>query len=254
MEEIILIIFGLVVGSFLNVVIYRVPLGKSIITPRSHCPSCAGLIKFYDNIPVVSYILLRGKCRHCKARISLVYPSVEAFTAFSFWLSYVYFGQQPLYTTASILFICLLLSLALIDLKHMILPLEITIGGAAVFLIYSFFNPVISPLEAFGTAMGAALVFAAMYYFYLKFRNIEGLGQGDIWMMLLLGSFLGLNKLVIAVLLASFSGLLVGMFFIIFKKKNLKLALPFGTFLSLGSYISLFWGNEILRSIQSIYR
>jgi leader peptidase (prepilin peptidase)/N-methyltransferase len=254
MEEIILIIFGLIVGSFLNVVIYRLPLEKSIIKPRSHCPSCTTPIKFYDNIPVVSYILLRGKCRHCNARIPLIYPLVESFTAFSFWLSYVYFGQQPLYAAASILFICLLFSLALIDLKHMILPLEITIGGAVVFLIYSFFNPVISPLNAFGSAIGAALVFAAIYYLYLKFRDIEGLGQGDIWMMLLLGSFLGIDKLVIAVLLASFSGLIVGMFFIIFKKKDLKLALPFGTFLSLGSYISLFWGNEILKLIQSIYR
>jgi leader peptidase (prepilin peptidase)/N-methyltransferase len=254
MEKIFLIIFGLIVGSFLNVVIYRLPLGKSIIKPRSHCPSCNTPIKFYHNIPVASYILLRGKCRHCNAGIPLIYPLVESFTAFSFWLSYVYFGQQPLYAAASILFICLLFSLALIDLKHMILPLEITIGGAVVFLIYSFFNPVISPLDAFGSAVGGALVFAAIYYLYLKVRNIEGLGQGDIWMMLLLGSFLGIDKLVIAVLLASFSGLIVGMFFIIFKKKDLKLALPFGTFLSLGSYISLFWGNEILKLIQSIYR
>ena len=254
MEEIFLIIFGLIVGSFLNVVIYRLPLEKSIIKPGSHCPSCTTPIKFYDNIPVVSYILLRGKCRHCKTGIPVIYPLVESFTAFSFWLSYVYFGQQPLYAAASILFICMLLSLALIDLKHMILPLEITISGAVVFLIYSFFNPVISPLDAFGSAVGAALVFAAIYYFYLKIRDIEGLGQGDIWMMLLLGSFLGINKLIIAVLLASFSGLIVGMFFIIFKKKDLKLALPFGTFLSLGSYISLFWGNEILKLIQSIYR
>jgi len=254
MEEVFLIIFGLIIGSFLNVVIYRLPLEKSIVKPRSHCPACNTTIKFYDNIPVVSYILLRGKCRHCRAGISPIYPAVEAITGFNFWLSYVYFGQQPLYTAASILFICLLLSLALIDLKHMILPLELTIGGAAVFLIYSFFNPVISPIEAFGTAAGGALVFAAIYYLYLKVREIEGLGQGDIWMMLLLGSFLGINKLVIAVLLASFSGLIVGMFFIIFKKKDLKMALPFGTFLSLGSYISLFWGDEILKLIQSIYR
>lgn len=254
MEEIFLIILGLIVGSFLNVVIYRLPLEKSIIKPGSHCPSCNTPIKFYDNIPVVSYILLRGKCRNCKARIPLIYPLVESFTAFSFWLSYVYYGQQPLYAGASILFICLLLSLALIDLKHMILPLEMTIGGAVVFLIYSFFNPAISPLNAFGSAFGGALVFAAIYYFYLKVREIEGLGQGDIWMMLLLGSFLGINKLVIAVLMASFSGLIVGMFFIIFKKKDLKMPLPFGTFLSLGSYISLFWGNEILKLVQSIYR
>lgn len=254
MEEIFLIIFGLIVGSFLNVVIHRLPLEKSIIKPRSHCPSCTTPIKYYDNIPVISYILLRGKCRHCNARISLIYPLVESFTAFSFWLSFVYYGQQPLYTAASILFICLLISLALIDLKHMILPLEITISGAVLFLIYSFFNPVISPFNAFGSAVVGALAFAAIYYLYLKVREIEGLGQGDIWMMLLLGAFLGINKLVIAVLLASFSGLIVGMFFIIFKKKNLKLALPFGTFLSLGSYISLFWGNEILKLIQSIYQ
>ena len=254
MEEIFLIIFGLIVGSFLNVVIHRLPLEESIVKPGSHCPSCNTPIKFYDNIPVFSYIFLRGKCRHCKAGISLLYPLVESFTAFSFWLSYVYFGQQPLYTAASILFICLLISLALIDLKHMILPLEITIGGAVVFLIYSFFNPVISPLDAFGSALGGALAFAAIYYLYLKVREIEGLGQGDIWMMLLLGAFLGVDKLVIAVLLASFSGLFVGLFFIIFKKKDLKLALPFGTFLGLGSYISLFWGNEILKLIQSLYR
>jgi leader peptidase (prepilin peptidase)/N-methyltransferase len=254
MEEIFLIIFGLIVGSFLNVVIYRLPLEKSIVKPRSHCPSCTTPIKFYDNIPVVSYILLRGKCRHCNAGIPPIYLLVESFTAFSFWLSYVFFGEQPLYAAASMLFICLLISLALIDLKHMILPLEITIGGAVVFLIYSFFNPVISPPNAFGSAVGGALVFAAIYYLYLKVREIEGLGQGDIWMMLLLGSFLGINKLVVAVLLASFSGLIVGVFFIIFKKKDLKLALPFGTFLSLGSYISLFWGNEILKLIHSIYR
>lgn len=254
MEEIILILLGLVVGSFLNVVIYRLPLGKSIIKPRSHCPSCNTLIKFYDNIPVISYLLLGRKCRYCKAKVPLIYPLVESFTAFGFWLSYVYFGHEVLYTAFSILFICLLFSLALIDLKHMILPLELTIGGAVVFLIYSFFNPVISPLEAFGTAIGAALAFTAIYYLYLKLREIEGLGQGDIWMMLLLGAFLGMNKLVIAVLLASFSGLIVGMFFIFFKKKDMKLALPFGTFLSLGSYISLFWGKKILDFIQSIYR
>jgi leader peptidase (prepilin peptidase)/N-methyltransferase len=254
MEEIFLILLGLVTGSFLNVVIHRLPLEESIITPRSHCPSCNTLIPFYDNIPVLSYILLLGRCRHCRVRISPVYPLVELLTAVSFWLSYVYFEQEPLYAGFSILFICLLLVQALIDLKHMILPLEISIGGAVVFLIYSFFNPFVTPLNAFGSAAGAALSFTAIYYFYLKVRKIEGLGQGDIWMMLLLGSFLGVNKLIVAILLASGAGLIVGIFVIIFKKKNLKLALPFGTFLSLGSWISLFWGNEILRWIQSVYR
>ena len=254
MEEIILILLGLIVGSFLNVVIHRLPLEESIIKPRSHCPSCSTTIPFYDNIPVISYILLWGRCRHCRVKISLVYPLVELLTALSFWLAYLYFGREPLYAAFSILFLCLLLVQALIDLKHMILPLEISIGGAVVFLLYSFFNPFISPLNAFASAAGAALAFAALYFFYLKVRKIEGLGQGDIWMMLLLGSFLGVNKLIIAVLLASVAGVMVGLFFIVFKKKNLKLALPFGTFLSLGSWVSLFWGNEILRWMQSFYQ
>jgi leader peptidase (prepilin peptidase)/N-methyltransferase len=254
MEEFILIIFGLVVGSFLNVVIHRLPLDESIIKPRSHCPSCSTFIPFYDNIPVVSYLLLRGRCRHCRTKISFIYPLVEILTALGFWLAFSHFNGEPLYAAFSILFICLLLIQAFIDLTHMILPLEISIGGAVVFLIYSFFNPAISPVNAFATAAGAALAFAAIYIFYLKVRKIEGLGQGDIWMMLLLGSFLGVNKLIIAILLASISGVIVGIFFIIVKKKNLKLALPFGTFLSLGSFIALFWGNQILGWLQSLYR
>jgi leader peptidase (prepilin peptidase) / N-methyltransferase len=254
MEELFLIVLGLVVGSFLNVVIHRLPLEESIVKPRSHCPSCHTLIPFYDNIPVISYLLLRGRCRRCRARISFMYPLVEMLTALGFWLAYIHFADEMLYAGFSILFICLLLIQAFIDLTHMILPLEISIGGAVVFLIYSFFSPVISPLNAFGSAAGAALAFAAIYFFYLKVRKIEGLGQGDIWMMLLLGSFLGVNKLVIAILLASISGVIVGIFFIIVKKKNLKLALPFGTFLSLGSFVSLFWGSQILSWIQSLYR
>ena len=252
MEEIVLIVLGLIVGSFLNVVIYRLPLDKSIVTPRSSCPSCGKIIRFYDNIPVLSYIFLAGKCRYCKTKISPIYPLVEILTALSFWLAGLFFGATPVYMVFAILFLCLLLALALIDMQHMILPLEMTIGGAVVFLAYSFFNPFLTPIVAFATAAGAALAFAGIYFFYLKFRKIEGLGQGDIWMMLMLGAFLGIDKLVIAVLSASFFGLLVGLFFIIFRKKDLKMALPFGTFLSLGSYIALFWGNELLLFLQSL--
>jgi leader peptidase (prepilin peptidase) / N-methyltransferase len=253
MEEIFLIIFGLIIGSFLNVVIYRLPLEKSIVKPRSSCPACGAFIKFYDNIPVLSYLVLLGKCRNCKTRISPLYPAVELFTALTFWLSYTQFKDtSPIHIAFTIVFLCLLSALALIDMKHMILPLELTIGGSIVFLAYSFFNPLLTPINAFGSAFGAAAIFAAIYFFYLKVRKIEGLGQGDIWMTLLLGSFLGANKLVIAILLASFSGLFVGLYFIIFKKKNLKMALPFGSFLGLGSYISLFWGASIFLVIQNV--
>lgn len=253
MEGIIVILVGLIFGSFLNVVISRLPLDKSVVKPGSSCPNCGKLIKFYDNIPVISYIILGGKCRICKTRIALLYPAVEIFTAFSFWLSFFYFGHVPVYAGFTALFLCFLIALALIDHKYQILPNELTLGGAVIFLIYSFFNPALTPVNAFISAFGSALAFAGIYFFYLKVRKIEGLGQGDIKMMLLLGAFLGGHKLVIAVFLASFSGLLVGLFFIIFKGKDLKLKLPFGTFLSLGSYISVFWGTKIFKTIQSLY-
>jgi leader peptidase (prepilin peptidase)/N-methyltransferase len=254
METITIIIFGLIVGSFLNVVIHRLPLEESIVSPGSHCPSCNTPIRFYDNIPVLSFLILMGKCRRCKTRISLRYPLVELFTAFSFWLPYrFYFEQLPVYAGFCVVFLCLLIALALIDLEHQLLPDELTLGGAVVFLIYAFFNPMVAPKAAIATAFGAALVFAGLYFFYLKVRKIEGLGQGDIKMMLLLGAFLGPDRLAIAVLLASIAGLLVGLFFIIFKGKNLKLKLPFGTFLSLGSYISLFWGHHVFNAIRSLY-
>lgn len=183
------------------------------------------------------------------------YPLVELFTGFSFWLPYhFYFGELPVYAGFCILFLCLLIALALIDLEHQLLPDELTLGGAVVFLVYAFFNPMVPPTAAIAASFGSALLFAGLYFFYIKVRKLEGLGQGDIKMMLMLGAFLGPDRLVIAVLLASFAGLLVGLFFIIFKGKNLKLKLPFGTFLGLGSYISLFWGHRVFSAIQSLYR
>jgi leader peptidase (prepilin peptidase)/N-methyltransferase len=253
MEEIIFLVLGLIWGSFLNVVIYRLPIGKNIVVPRSFCPGCGKTIKFYDNIPVISYIILLGKCRYCKVKISWLYPLVELLTAFGFWLAYTtYFTAFPVHTGFTILFICLLIALAFIDYRHQILPDEITLGGAVIFLVYSFFHPELTPINGIGTAIGSALFFLGVYFFYLKVRKIEGLGLGDVKMMLLLGAFLGINKLVIALLISSFSGVLVGLFFILFKGKDMKIRLPFGTFLSLGSFISLFWGMQILGKIQSL--
>lgn len=255
MEEVFLILLGLIIGSFLNVLIYRMPIGKSIVKPRSYCPQCKKPIKFYDNIPVISFIILEGKCRGCKAKISLQYPLVEIFTAFTFWISYsFYFSISPIYTLFTIIFLCIMVVLAIIDFKHMILPDELTIGGGVLFLIYSFFNPLITYKDAFISAFGSALVFTLLYFFYLKVRKIEGLGFGDVKMMILLGAFLGVNRLLIALLLASLSGVIVGFIFIIFKGKDLKTKLPFGTFLGLGAYVSVFWGDCVLRFIQSVLR
>jgi leader peptidase (prepilin peptidase)/N-methyltransferase len=253
METALTVLFGLIVGSFLNVVIHRLPRGESIVFPPSHCPRCKAEIPFYHNIPLLSYVILLGRCRSCRARISPQYPLVEGLTAAGFWLAYAAFGLTP-HAAAAAVFLCLMIALAAIDLEHMILPDELTLGGAALFFIYSFFNPEVGQLDAVLSGVGAALFFAALFFFYLKVRKIEGLGFGDVKMALLMGLFLGLHRLAVAILLASLSGVLVGLFFIVFKKKNLKLALPFGPFLALGSSISLFWGDAILAWTGSLWR
>ncbi|MDD8013491.1 MAG: prepilin peptidase [Acidobacteriota bacterium] len=246
------IVLGLIVGSFLNVVIHRLPLKQDIVFRPSHCPRCQAAIPFYLNVPLLSYIVLLGRCRSCRAPISPRYPLVEALTAFSFWLATNAYGFS-LHAGATAVFLSLLIALTFIDLKHMILPDELTLGGSAVFFIYSFFHPEVGPLEAVLSGGGAALFFAALFYAYLKLRKAEGLGFGDVKMALLLGLFLGARRLTAAIFLASVSGLLVGLYFIAFKKKDLKLALPFGPFLALGGYIALFWGDTLLAWIGTLW-
>jgi leader peptidase (prepilin peptidase)/N-methyltransferase len=252
MEAALTVVFGLIVGSFLNVVIHRLPRGESIVFPPSHCPRCRAEIPFYLNIPLLSYVILLGRCRSCRARISPQYPLVEGLAALAFWLAYASFGLT-LQAAAAAVFLCLMIALAAIDLEHTILPDELTLGGSALFFVYSFFNPEVGQMDALLSGLGAALFFAALFFFYLKVRKIEGLGFGDVKMALLMGLFLGLHRLAVAILLASLSGLLVGLFFIVFKKKNLKLALPFGPFLALGSSVSLFWGYAILAWIGTLW-
>ncbi len=161
-----------------------------MVFPPSHCPRCRAEIPFYLNIPLLSYILLLGKCRSCRGKISAQYPLVEVFCAFSFWLTVHSYGLS-LQAAAGAVFICLLIALAAIDIKHMILPDELTLSGAAFFFIYSFFNPEIGQLDAVLSGLGGALFFAALYFFYLKIRKIEGLGFGDVKMALFMGLFLG---------------------------------------------------------------
>lgn len=253
MEEIIIIVTGLIFGSFLNVIIHRLPLEKSVVKPRSFCPACGNNVRAYDNIPVLSYIFLLGKCRDCKAPISIRYPLIELFTAFTFWYSYRLSEYGIIHLIFTITFLFILTALCLIDLKHMILPDELTLGGSALFLIYSFFNPEVKTIEAILTAFGVTLIFTGIYVFYIKVRKIEGLGQGDIKMVFLLGIFLGIKKLIVTILLASVSGLAVGIIIIIIKKKDFKYALPFGTFLSIAGYISYFIGEKVLKIISSFY-
>ena len=245
METVFLILFGLIWGSFLNVVIHRLPRGESLIRPGSRCPKCKRSIRPWENIPILSYLLLRGRCPGCNTPISIRYPLVEALGGCAFWYSGTTFGLS-LHAAMTAIFLLLLIALALIDLEHMILPDELTLGGGALFLLYSFINPFLDPLPAFLSAVGGALVLTGLFFFYLKVRKIEGLGFGDVKMMVLLGAFLGPEKLIVTVLVSSLLGLFVGLLLILFRGKNLQMALPFGTFLSMGAVISLLFSEPIL--------
>ncbi len=254
MEKIILIaVIGLIWGSFLNVVIYRRPHRMSLIKPPSSCPQCQARIKAYDNIPLVSYILLGGKCRHCQAKIPLSYPLVEFLTPLSFLLLYNQFSLS-FHFFASALFVSALVALGFIDFFHQILPDEITLPATAMAIIYSLFRPDFSLSQALiGSVVGAGILLL-IYSAYYLLRKKEGLGLGDVTMMLMIGAFLGWRQTLFTLILASLLGALVGVIFILFKRKNLQYALPFGSFLAVAAFISLFWGEKIINAYLDFFK
>ncbi len=254
METIIIIIcFGLVWGSFLNVVIYRLPLRMSLSKPSSSCPHCNEKIKFYDNIPVLSFLLLRGKCRHCKGKISLRYPLVELLTAVSFLLLYSQYSLS-FFFFASCLFACALIALGFIDFYHQILPDEITLPGLLLALIYSLFRTDLNLRQALIGAVAGAGFLLFIYGAYYLLRKKEGLGLGDVTMMLLVGAYLGWRQAFFTLILASFVGALVGIFFIFCKKKDFQYSLPFGTFLAPTAFAALLWGERIINAYLSLFK
>ncbi len=254
MEKIILIaVFGLAWGSFLNVVIYRLPLRMSLIRPPSSCPECQARIKFYDNIPLFSYLLLGGKCRHCRAKIPLIYPLVELLTPLCLLILYHHVSLSVQFF-ASALFVSALIALAFIDFSHQILPDEITFPGAGLALVYAAFRPDLSLVQSLvGGAVGAGILLF-IYGAYYLLRKKEGLGLGDVTMMLMIGAYLGWRQALLTLILASLLGALIGVFFILYKKKTFQFALPFGTFLAAAAFVSLIWGEMIISAYLSLYR
>jgi leader peptidase (prepilin peptidase)/N-methyltransferase len=253
MEKIIIIIFGLSWGSFLNVVIYRLPRRQSLIRPPSSCPACGQTIKPYDNIPLISFLLLKGKCRHCGASISWRYPLVEVLTAASFLLLYLHLGLS-LHFFASALFTSGLISLGFIDFDHQLLPDEITLPGFILWLVYTFFRPDLNFGQGILGALTGAAFLLLVYGLYYLLRKKEGLGLGDVTMMLFIGSFLGWRGALFTLVLASFTGALVGLFFISFRKKDMHYALPFGTFLAPSAYVALLWGERIIQAYLHLFQ
>jgi leader peptidase (prepilin peptidase)/N-methyltransferase len=254
METIILIVvFGLVWGSFLNVVIYRLPRDLSLMRPPSSCPHCGKHIKPYENIPILSYLVLRGKCRNCKTKISPAYPLVEALTPLCLLLVYNQYSLSP-HFFVSCLFVSALIVLGFIDYFHQILPDEITLPGFVLALIYTFFRDDSSLVHALlGAGVGAGFLLLVYGVYYLL-RKKEGLGLGDVTMMLLVGAFLGWKQTLLTLILASVGGAVVGVFFILFRKKDLQHALPFGTFLAPAAFVALLYGQKIIDAYLSLYR
>jgi leader peptidase (prepilin peptidase)/N-methyltransferase len=248
-------VFGLVWGSFLNVVIYRVPRGLSLVRPPSTCPGCGARIKPYDNVPVLSYLLLRGRCRRCGRRISPVYPAVEALTALAFVLVYFRSGRTlDLPFFAGALFASALIALGFIDYFHQVLPDEITMPGLVLALVYSFFRDDLSFRGALLGAVSGAGFLLLVYGAYRLIRKKEGLGMGDVTMMLMVGAYLGLARTLLTLILGSFAGAVVGVFLIAGRKKDLQFALPFGTFLAPAAFVAALWGERIVSAYLGLYR
>jgi leader peptidase (prepilin peptidase)/N-methyltransferase len=255
MTVIFVAVAGLVLGSFFNVVIYRLPRGLSLMRPPSSCPGCGARIRPYDNVPVLSYLVLGGKCRKCGRKISAVYPAVEALTALGFALVYFNSGRAlGLEFFAGCVFTSALVVLGFIDYYHQILPDAITLPVLALALVYSFFRDDLTFRGALiGAVVGAGFLLLVYGAYYL-IRKKEGLGMGDVTMLLMVGATLGLERTLLTLILGSFVGALVGVYVIIRRGKDFQFALPFGTFLAPAAFVSLLWGERIVRAYLSLYR
>jgi len=255
MTVIFIAVAGLVLGSFFNVVIYRLPRGLSLMRPPSSCPGCGARIKPYDNVPVLSYIVLGGKCRKCGRKISAVYPAVEGLTALGFVLVFFNSGRAlGLEFFAGCVFTSALIVLGFIDYYHQILPDAVTLPGLVLALAYSFFRDDLTFRGALiGAVVGAGFLLLVYGAYYL-IRKKEGLGMGDVTMLLMVGATLGLERTLLTLILGSFVGALVGVYVILRRGKDFQFALPFGTFLAPAAFVSLLWGERIVRAYLSLYR
>jgi len=259
-------ILGAIIGSFLNVCIYRLPRGESVVFPPSHCTSCGSAIRFYNNIPILSYLMLRGRCTDCGSRIPLRYPTVELISGIALAGLFYKFGLS-LDTLFYAVLTYSLIVVTFIDLGHMIIPNAITIPGAAAGLIYNalitdwersrdllgvfdfslenFFgvlNEVPFLDSVFGLITGGGILFL-IAFLYVAVRKQEGMGMGDVKLLAMIGAFLGWKGVVFVMLVSSLLGTVTGLSIILYKRGDLKYALPFGPFLSLAALIYVFTGG-----------
>lgn len=258
-------LLGLLVGSFLNVCIHRWPDEKSVVSPRSHCPKCSAPISWRDNIPVLSYILLRGRCRRCAAAISVRYPAVELLNGLLYLALAAKFGVDPLAAKAA-LFVSMMLVLVFTDIEHFILPDEITLGGIGAGLALSLVVPVeagitrlfwlLSGVEpsptaaSFTEAAVAAVLFGALLLgvreVYYRIRRVDGLGMGDVKMAAMMASFWGAAHTLLILIVGSLTGALVGSLLVLFRGKKWNYEMPYGSYLGVAAILMTVWGDDVL--------
>ncbi|MFH1338353.1 MAG: prepilin peptidase [Candidatus Omnitrophota bacterium] len=264
LDKVLIFVLGSIVGSFLNVCIYRLPKQESVVKPRSHCPKCKKQIPWYDNIPFISYIILRGKCRFCEQRIPFRYFLVELITAGVFLLFYVNYGLGFNFIYFALL-ACLLIIATFVDITHRIIPDEISIGGIVVGLTFNIIKPCLLPANYYllpvwdsllGILAGGGIIFITgktfdlIYFKLLKKGPVDGetesMGGGDVKLLAMIGAFLGWKAAVLTFFLAPFLGAAVGIVNLVVKKQH---TVPYGPFLSTAAFISLFWADAIIRLI-----
>jgi leader peptidase (prepilin peptidase)/N-methyltransferase len=231
----------------MNVVVVRVPRKKSVVKPASHCPVCKEKIRWYDNVPVLSYLWLRGSCRFCKTKIPFRYVAIELLTALLFLATLIRFGAGPLLLVHDWPFVAILVAITFIDLEHRIIPDVLSLGGLALGLATSWWVP---ELGLIGSVAGAALGFGIFYGFAWTYHSLtgrSGLGGGDVKLLAMLGAFLGPMGVFVTILLSSVLGSILGVLWaILAKEKNvMKASIPYGPFLVVGGLYYYLLGNAL---------
>ena len=259
-------ILGAIIGSFLNVVIHRLPLEESIVFPNSRCPSCNAAIRAYDNIPIISYLLLRGRCRACRAPISWRYPAVEALTAGLFATTFLLRSGFSFSLPFDLLFVAAIIALIFIDAEHMILPNAITYPGIALAFIARLIVPNLYGVGVLaegtltgypawivsivGAIIGALVGGGSLWlvgWLWERLRGVEAMGLGDVKMMFMVGAYLGWPLTVLTIFIAVLAGSIVGVALMARRgERNMQMLLPFGIFLGLGALVSLLTGTSII--------
>jgi len=249
LPTILVFIFGVIIGSFLNVCIYRLPRNLSIVRPPSSCPSCGEPIHGYDNIPILSYLLLKGRCRDCGGAISIRYLAIEFMTGVFFVMLLWLFGLS-IELAIYMLFVSLLIVISFIDLEFTIIPDILSVGGLVAGLAISFFRPDFGIIDAIlGVLLGGGVLWA-IAFFYELLRKREGMGGGDIKLLGMIGAFCGIQGVIFTLIAGSFMGALVGIPLTFKKQEGMTYALPFGPFLSFGAFVYIIAGDPLVRALN----